>query len=164
VPRSRPSHFKWLTHAVAWPSRFIAVLMPGRARGDKGGICVLTLLTVKRDDPPRPARACPCTIGVVNALIAAARAEFARTLVPKAAALEALVGRGLWEEARRAAHKLRGSAGVYGFAGVGAAAAALDDILCSRAEETPDASEQALVGEKVRELRAEAEHAFRAAQ
>jgi len=97
----------------------------------------------------------------IDALIAAARADFARGLVPKAAAIEALVGRGAWDDARRAAHKLRGSAGVYGFAAIGAAAAALDDVLCG-ADQTPDATELAYVHEKLRELRAEAEHASRA--
>ena len=97
----------------------------------------------------------------VEALIAAARADFAGTLVYKAVALEALVSCGAWEDARRAAHKLRGSAGVYGFAELGAAAAELDDVL-SRVEETPDAAQQALVREKLRELCALAEHASRA--
>src|ERR1700732_4227149 len=92
----------------------------------------------------------------IHTLIAAARAEFAQGLVTKAAALEALVGSAAWNDARRAAHRLRGSAGVYGFAALGAVAAELDGLL-SFADGVPDAKARAHVDEKLVELRAEAE-------
>jgi HPt (histidine-containing phosphotransfer) domain-containing protein len=98
----------------------------------------------------------------IDALIAAARADFACGLMAKVAALEDLVSRGAWDDARRAAHKLRGSAGVYGFAGVGASAAALDDLLSST-DQALAATECAYVLETIGELRAEAELATRAA-
>jgi len=95
----------------------------------------------------------------ITALIASACADFARGLAAKTSALEALVDRAAWDDARRAAHKLRGSAGVYGFAAVAAAAAAVDDVLSRSA--SPDACARALVEEKLREHRSEAERASR---
>lgn len=94
----------------------------------------------------------------IEALIATARADFASGLVAKAAALEALVGRAAWDDARRAAHMLRGSAGVYGFAAVGAAAAAIDDVL-SNVGRAPDTTAHDYIRAKLCELRAEAERA-----
>jgi HPt (histidine-containing phosphotransfer) domain-containing protein len=64
----------------------------------------------------------------VDALLAAARAEYASRLPSKLAAIEELAARGAWDEARRAAHKLRGSAATYGFAAVGDAAATLEKL------------------------------------
>lgn len=64
----------------------------------------------------------------VDALLAAARAEYASRLPSKLAAIEELAARGAWDEARRAAHKLRGSAATYGFAAIGDAAAALEKL------------------------------------
>jgi HPt (histidine-containing phosphotransfer) domain-containing protein len=98
----------------------------------------------------------------IEALIASARADFSTGLVAKADALAALVRREAWDDARRAAHKLRGSAGVYGFAAVGAAAAALDDIL-SNVVRAPDEQVQAALRGKLAELRAEADRASREA-
>jgi HPt (histidine-containing phosphotransfer) domain-containing protein len=92
----------------------------------------------------------------IEALISAARADFARGLVAKAAALEAFVAGEAWDDAKRAAHKLRGSAGVYGFAAIGAAAAVMDDLLSSAAR-APDAAERATIREALCELRREAE-------
>lgn len=63
------------------------------------------------------------------ALITEARAQFAATLPAKATAVLELLGRRAWDGARRAAHRLRGSAGTYGFAEVGAAAASLEEGL-----------------------------------
>jgi HPt (histidine-containing phosphotransfer) domain-containing protein len=97
----------------------------------------------------------------IEALIATARADFASGLVAKAAALEALVGRAAWDDARRAAHMLRGSAGVYGFAAVGAAAAAIDDVLWGG--RAPDATAHDFIRAKLCELRTEAERASRGA-
>jgi len=96
----------------------------------------------------------------ITALVEEARADFARSLRAKAATLEDLVARGAWVDARRASHKLRGSAGVYGFAALGAAAAALDDLM-SGAGEAPDAAALAQIGDTLRHLRAEAERASR---
>ncbi len=70
-------------------------------------------------------------------LLAAARADFASRLGDKVRELQDLFDRGAWAEARRAAHKLRGSAATYGFAKIGAAAAAMEDILIA-AQPSPD--------------------------
>jgi HPt (histidine-containing phosphotransfer) domain-containing protein len=99
----------------------------------------------------------------ISALIEAARIEFAGGLEAKAAALEALVGNGAWVDARRAAHKLRGSAGVYGFAALGEAAAVLDDLMCG-AGGSPDAEACARIREKLDDVRSEAERASREAR
>jgi len=64
-----------------------------------------------------------------EAVLAAARADFLARLEPKIGELEELSARGAWEEVRRAAHRLRGSAATYGFASVGVAAAAMEDLL-----------------------------------
>jgi HPt (histidine-containing phosphotransfer) domain-containing protein len=94
------------------------------------------------------------------ALIQAARTEYARGLAAKAADLQALVARGAWGDARRAAHRLRGSAGVYGFGALGVIAAALDELLL-RADGAPDASASTHIHETLREIREEAERASR---
>jgi HPt (histidine-containing phosphotransfer) domain-containing protein len=62
-------------------------------------------------------------------LIKAAHAEFRRALPAKAAALDAWIAAAAWDDACRAAHKLRGSAGVYGCAALGALAGELEDTL-----------------------------------
>ncbi len=94
----------------------------------------------------------------VDALLAAARAEYASRLPSKLAALEELAARGAWDEARRAAHKLRGSAATYGFAAIGDAAAALEKLAAEATSIDPalvrDALEHALRG-----LRTGVEHA-----
>jgi HPt (histidine-containing phosphotransfer) domain-containing protein len=76
--------------------------------------------------------------GDSEALVAAAQAEYASRLPDKLAALRGFIGQRAWREARRAAHKLRGSAGVYGFAAVGDAAGALEDLLETSDDELPD--------------------------
>ena len=101
--------------------------------------------------------------GALHTLIAVARAEYARSLVAKADALEALVNRAAWTDARRAAHRLRGSAGVYGFAAVGAIAAMLEELL-SRGSGVLNASNRASIEEGLGKLRAEAELACRDAR
>jgi HPt (histidine-containing phosphotransfer) domain-containing protein len=94
----------------------------------------------------------------VDADIQAARAEFARRLVIKAAHLEALVARSDWVEVRRAAHKLCGSAGVYGFGTLGVIASAIEEVL--RASESgPDSAAQREIRIKLDEMRIEAERA-----
>jgi HPt (histidine-containing phosphotransfer) domain-containing protein len=65
----------------------------------------------------------------IEAALAAVRAQFAEALPEKAANVGALLARGAWEDARRAAHRLRGSAGTYGFAPLGAVAAAIEELL-----------------------------------
>jgi HPt (histidine-containing phosphotransfer) domain-containing protein len=65
----------------------------------------------------------------LDVLLAAARADFASRLEGKIHELKDLSTRGDWAGARRAAHKLRGSAATYGFPRVGTAAAALEEIL-----------------------------------
>jgi HPt (histidine-containing phosphotransfer) domain-containing protein len=65
----------------------------------------------------------------LQVLLAAARADFASRLEAKIHELKDLSTRGDWTGARRAAHKLRGSAATYGFPKVGAAAAVLEEIL-----------------------------------
>ena len=64
----------------------------------------------------------------VDALLAVARARYAARLPSKLAAIEELAARGAWDETRRAAHKLRGSAATYGFVTIGDAAAALEQL------------------------------------
>jgi HPt (histidine-containing phosphotransfer) domain-containing protein len=65
----------------------------------------------------------------IDAALAAVRAQFAEALPEKAANIGALVARGAWDDARRAAHRLRGSAGTYGFVELGARAAAIEELL-----------------------------------
>jgi HPt (histidine-containing phosphotransfer) domain-containing protein len=65
----------------------------------------------------------------IDALLAAAGAEFAEALPAKVAALASLIAGGAWKDARRAAHKLRGSAATYGHAELGASAGAIEEVL-----------------------------------
>jgi HPt (histidine-containing phosphotransfer) domain-containing protein len=82
----------------------------------------------------------------IDAALAAVRAQFALALPDKAANVRALLARGAWDDARRAAHRLRGSAGTYGFAPLGAAAAAIEELLLAEpagpGEETRDRLER----------------------
>jgi HPt (histidine-containing phosphotransfer) domain-containing protein len=95
-----------------------------------------------------------------DALLRAARAEFAASLVPKADLLHALLARDEWREGRRVAHKLRGSAATYGFPAVSASASAIEDVL-SVAEGAPDAAGRARLMASLGELREQAERASR---
>ena len=65
----------------------------------------------------------------LEALLAEARAQFAGSLPAKTAELEGLLARSAWADARRAAHRLRGSCGTYGFPSLSAAAGAIEDHL-----------------------------------
>jgi HPt (histidine-containing phosphotransfer) domain-containing protein len=94
-------------------------------------------------------------------LLAAARSQFAAALPARVAAIEEHVARGAWEEARRGAHKLHGSAATYGFAALGVSAAAIEDALLD-AGEPSDAVRARIAGHLV-EARAEAERAARGA-
>jgi HPt (histidine-containing phosphotransfer) domain-containing protein len=72
--------------------------------------------------------------GTIEALLAAARSEYAASAMGKVAHLEGLVAQAAWGEARRAAHKLRGSAATYGFVALGVAAGAIEDLLLGAGE------------------------------
>jgi HPt (histidine-containing phosphotransfer) domain-containing protein len=92
----------------------------------------------------------------VEQMLAEARLQFAASLPAKTAAIEEQLARGAWDEARRAAHKLRGSAGTYGFVALGTAAGEVEEALLATAL-APDASAAARIREKAGEARAEAE-------
>jgi len=81
-----------------------------------------------------------------DALLRAARAEFSQGLPAKRAELEELLAQGAWAEVRRAAHKLRGSAGVYGFDALAAAAARLEDRLLEASPPPADGVHSAIEG------------------
>jgi len=91
----------------------------------------------------------------VEDALAAVRRDFASRLPERGAELAAFVVRGAWDDLRRAAHKLRGSASTYGFADLGEHAAAIEDILLEAADagRPPDAAAkarlEALVGAAV---------------
>jgi HPt (histidine-containing phosphotransfer) domain-containing protein len=96
--------------------------------------------------------------GELEKLLAAARADFASRLVDKVCELEDLASRGAWAEARRAAHKLRGSAATYGFAKIGAAAATMEEILID-ASISPNGEARTRFASALAEARVEAEQA-----
>jgi HPt (histidine-containing phosphotransfer) domain-containing protein len=85
----------------------------------------------------------------IIALLAEARVQFAAGIPAKVADLQALLARGAWDELRRAAHKLRGSSGTYGFAELSAAAANIEEALIEAAG-APGPDVQARVGELVK--------------
>jgi HPt (histidine-containing phosphotransfer) domain-containing protein len=97
----------------------------------------------------------------IDALLAAAHSQFAASLPAKVAAIEECVARGAWEDVRRAAHKLRGSAATYGFAALGVSAAAIEDAVLEVGD-PPDERRARIAGHLV-EARAEAERAARGA-
>jgi len=94
----------------------------------------------------------------VEALLAQMRAQFTASLPAKVVALEQLVARSAWQEARRAAHKLRGSASTYGHGAVSAAAGAIEEALIA-AGDAPDESARAGIGARLAEAGAAASHA-----
>jgi HPt (histidine-containing phosphotransfer) domain-containing protein len=94
----------------------------------------------------------------IDALLAAARADFGARLPAKVAAIDELVTREDWHGARLAAHKLRGSAATYGFAVVGAMTAALEDLL-QAAGGAPDAAARARIADVSRKAREAADRA-----
>jgi HPt (histidine-containing phosphotransfer) domain-containing protein len=86
------------------------------------------------------------------ALVAAMRADYVARLPEKIAALYASLSAKAWADARRDAHKLRGSAGVYGVPSVSEAAGRLEDVLdASSVDGRPD---EAAVLQAARELAA----------
>jgi HPt (histidine-containing phosphotransfer) domain-containing protein len=94
----------------------------------------------------------------VRDMLAVARAEFAGRLLAKVDELDALVAREAWDEVRRAAHKLRGSAATYGFPELGAAAATAEDVLIEAAG-SPGGAARARLADALRTARTEAERA-----
>jgi HPt (histidine-containing phosphotransfer) domain-containing protein len=96
----------------------------------------------------------------ITALLAEARLQFARSIPAKVADLQSLLDRGAWDELRRAAHKLRGSTGTYGFAGLSAAAADVEEALLEAGGNPTDEVRQR-IGTRVREATLEAERAAR---
>jgi HPt (histidine-containing phosphotransfer) domain-containing protein len=103
----------------------------------------------------------PRDAGGIQELLAAARAEFAVSLPAKASEVASLIARGSWQDARRAAHKLRGSASTYGFAALGVACAAIEDALLASSN-APDADARAAIESMARTACAEADSAARA--
>lgn len=106
----------------------------------------------------RSEKAMKDTRGEVEKLLAAAKADFASRLDDKVRELQDLASRGAWTEARRAAHKLRGSAATYGFAKIGAVAAAMEDVLIEAAL-VPDEAAKTRFAAALAEARVESEHA-----
>jgi HPt (histidine-containing phosphotransfer) domain-containing protein len=96
----------------------------------------------------------------IDALLAAAGVEYARTLPGKVAELRSLVAEGAWENARRASHKLRGSAATYGHAALGASAGAIEEALIL-AGNAPGIEARARIVERLAVACAEAERAAR---
>jgi HPt (histidine-containing phosphotransfer) domain-containing protein len=94
----------------------------------------------------------------IDTLLAAARAQFAVSLPAKARALRHHVEHQDWDEVRRAAHKLRGSGATYGFAALGEAAGAIEELLLE-AEGVPGADARARLETLVQRVYAEAERA-----
>ena len=82
----------------------------------------------------------------VDALLATLRAEYASRLPGKLAAIEEFAGRGAWDELRRAAHKLRGSAATHGFAALGDAAAQLEGLTTDVAGADPAVTRASIEG------------------
>jgi HPt (histidine-containing phosphotransfer) domain-containing protein len=92
----------------------------------------------------------------IVALLAEARLQFARNIPAKVADLRSLLDRGAWDELRRAAHKLRGSTGTYGFMELSAAAADVEEALLE-AGGPPSPDVQQRIAIRVAEATAEAE-------
>jgi HPt (histidine-containing phosphotransfer) domain-containing protein len=94
----------------------------------------------------------------IDALLAAAQSQFAASLPAKVTAIEECVARGAWDDARRTAHQLRGSAATYGHAALGRLAGAIEDALLGTAEPPDDDARARIAGHLV-DARAEAESA-----
>lgn len=77
----------------------------------------------------------------VDDLLAKARAAYAATLPSRVAHVMALATKSDWDEVRRAAHKLRGSAATYGFAELGVAVGQVEDAILE-AHGAPDENTQ----------------------
>jgi HPt (histidine-containing phosphotransfer) domain-containing protein len=98
----------------------------------------------------------------IDALLAAAGAEFAEALPAKVAALAGLIAGGAWKDARREAHKLRGSAATYGHAELGALAGAIEELI--EAGDTPCEESRQRIDRHLVTAHAEAARALREAR
>jgi HPt (histidine-containing phosphotransfer) domain-containing protein len=96
----------------------------------------------------------------IAALLDAARVDFARSLPGKAAAVEAHFAAGAFADGKRAAHKLRGSAGMFGYAALGQIAGQIDELMNGDTGAT-GAAARARVSALLSELRAEADRVER---
>lgn len=94
----------------------------------------------------------------IAALLAAARSQFAAGLAARMAALDEFVEQRAWQEARRAAHKLRGAAATYGYEAVGRCAGAIEDALLEAGDD-PGPDSCARIAERLVEARSEAARA-----
>jgi HPt (histidine-containing phosphotransfer) domain-containing protein len=91
----------------------------------------------------------------IAALLEAARADFARSLPAKVGAVEAHFAEGAFADAKRAVHKLRGSAGMFGYGALGQIAGQIDDLM-HEAHGAGEGAPSARLQELVSELKAEA--------
>jgi HPt (histidine-containing phosphotransfer) domain-containing protein len=96
----------------------------------------------------------------ISALLAEARVQFALSIPGKVADLQSLLDRGAWDDLRRAAHKLRGSTGTYGFLELSAAAADVEEALLAAGGNPTDEVRQR-IGHRVRDAALEAERVSR---
>lgn len=99
----------------------------------------------------------------IDALLAAAGVQFAEALPDKVSALQGSIARGAWAEARRAAHKLRGSAATYGHAELAASASAIEEALLE-AGDTPLAESRERIDRHLASAHSEAARAAREAR
>ncbi|MDP9033892.1 MAG: Hpt domain-containing protein [Myxococcota bacterium] len=90
----------------------------------------------------------------VEALLRAARDDYAASLPAKLAALRALVDAGAWRDAQRGAHRLRGSAGTYGFEALGGLVTELEELLIEGGE-APSLSCRGRIADALRFLQLE---------
>jgi HPt (histidine-containing phosphotransfer) domain-containing protein len=90
-----------------------------------------------------------------------ARTEFGQLLPGRVAEIQALVSSASWQEARRAALRLRGSAATYGFPALGTAAGDIEDVLLASgsADGDPDAASLARIADRLQVAAALADHA-----
>jgi HPt (histidine-containing phosphotransfer) domain-containing protein len=94
----------------------------------------------------------------IDALLAAARVQFAASLPAKVQEMHALAASESWDTLRRAAHRLRGSAATYGYPALGALAAAVEEALIA-AGGPPDAQARAAIDRSLADAGAAAQHA-----
>jgi HPt (histidine-containing phosphotransfer) domain-containing protein len=93
----------------------------------------------------------------IDALLLAAHRQFAEGLPGRVAALEEHIALGAWDEARRTAHRLRGSSATYGFAALASSAAAIEEALVGA--DAPGDEARACIAANLVEARAEAARA-----
>ena len=98
----------------------------------------------------------------IAALLGAARADFTRSLPAKVAAVDEHLASGAFADAKRAAHRLRGSSGMFGYARLGEIAGEIDDLMNEAAGASDDAA-RARVDALVVQLQAEAARLVREA-